>query len=196
VGGNANVVQLINARDTIGKGAELELEVHPVNNLTVNLSGSYNYTRIEDPNLAVAPCFDWSFLPGGAKCTELNALNANGYALVNGNPLPQAPRWVGDFSLRYGVPVGAGQELYVYTDMSYRTEMNFFIDREKEFVGAPLYQAGLRIGYTWKDDKYEVAAFCRNCTNQIRAIGGINFDNFTTMINDPRIIGGQISAKF
>ena len=116
--------------------------------------------------------------------------------MVNGNPLPQAPRWVGDFSLRYGVPVGAGRELYVYTDMSYRTEMNFFIDREKEFVGPPLFQGWLRIGYTWDEAKYEVAAFCRNCTNQIRAIGGINFDNFTTMINDPRIIGGQISAKF
>jgi iron complex outermembrane recepter protein len=196
VGGNGNNVELINAKDTIGKGAELEIEAHPIKSLTVNLSGSYNYTRIEDPNLAVAPCFDWSFLPGGAKCTELNPLNAKGYALVNGNPLPQAPRWVGDFSLRYGIPLGAGGELYVYTDMSYRTEMNFFIDREKEFVGPPLFQGGLRIGYTWDEAKYEVAAFCRNCTNQIRAIGGINFDNFTTMINDPRIIGGQISAKF
>jgi iron complex outermembrane receptor protein len=74
--------------------------------------------------------------------------------------------------------------------------MNFFIDREKEFVGPPLFQAGLRLGYTWNNDRYEVAAYCRNCTNQIRAIGGINFENFTAMINDPRIVGGQISVKF
>ena len=64
----------------------------------------------------------------------------------------------------------------------------------EEFIGAPLFQGGLRMGYIW--DKYEVAAFCRNCTNEIRVVGGINFDNATGMINDPRIIGGQVSVKF
>jgi iron complex outermembrane receptor protein len=196
VGGQSNVVQLINAKDTIGKGAELDIQTRPLQNLLVSLSGSYNYTRIDDPTLAVGPCFNWSFLPGGPACTELNPLNANGFALINGNPLPQAPKWVGDFSLRYGVPMGAGAELYLFTDMSYRTDMNFFLDKETEFVGPSLYQLGARIGYTWADKKYEVAAFCRNCTDQIRNVGGINFENFTGFINDPRIVGGQFSMKF
>src|SRR4029077_6126607 len=95
VGGGSNVVQLINAQDTIGKGAELELHLAPVEHLTLSLAGSYNYTRIEDPTLAVAPCFNWNFA-GGPACTELNPLNGQGLALVNGNPLPQAPKWVGD----------------------------------------------------------------------------------------------------
>jgi len=59
-----------------------------------------------------------------------------------------------------------------------------------------LSRSRARIGYTWADKKYEIAAFCRNCTDQIRAIGGINFENTTGMINDPRIIGGQLSMKF
>jgi iron complex outermembrane receptor protein len=198
VGGASNVVSLINAKDTIGKGAELEINTRPMDSLTLSLSTSYNYTRIEDPTLAVAPCFNWSFLPGGPQCHELNPLNANGFALVDGNPLPQAPKWVGDFSLRYGIPVAWGSpgELYLFTDMSYRTEMNFFIDKELEFVGPSLYQLGVRIGYTWSDKKYEVAAFCRNCTDEIRNTGGINFENFTGFINDPRIIGAQFSVKF
>jgi len=196
VGGTANIVTLINAKDTIGRGAELDFEAHLLPNLVLNVSGSYNYTEIQDPTLAVGPCFNWSFLPGGAACTELNPLNANGFALINGNPLPQAPKWVGDVSLRYGVPMGAGSEFYFYTDMSYRTEMNFFLDVEREFVGPSLFQLGARLGYTWADKKYEIAAFCRNCTDQIRAIGGINFENTTGMINDPRIIGGQLSMKF
>ena len=132
---------------------------------------------------------------GGAACTELNPVR-NGFAYVDGNPLPQAPRFVGDLSVRYGVPVSAGSELYAFIDGSYRSAMNFFIDEEKEFVGPPLAQLGLRLGYSWNDKKYEVAAFCRNCTNQIRAIGGINFENTTAMINDPRIVGGQFSIKF
>jgi iron complex outermembrane receptor protein len=196
VGGTANIVSLINAKDTIGKGAELDFEAHLMPNLLLNISGSYNYTEIQDPTLAVGPCFNWSFLPGGAACTELNPLNANKFALINGNPLPQAPKWVGDVSLRYGVPMAAGSELYFFTDMSYRTEMNFFLDAEKEFVGPSMFQLGARIGYTWADKKYEIAAFCRNCTDQIRNVGGINFENFTGFINDPRIVGGQLSMKF
>lgn len=193
VGGGGNVTQLLNAKDTYGKGAEVDIELHPVPQLLVNLSGSYNYTRIDDPTLAVAPCFN--FGPGLA-CTELNPLNAQGNALINGNPLPEAPKWVGDFSLRYGVPMGPGGELYFFTDMSYRTAMNFFLDEEKEFIGPPMYQLGGRLGYTWDEKKYEVAAFCRNCTNEIRVIGGINFENTTGFINDPRIVGAQFTMKF
>jgi iron complex outermembrane receptor protein len=196
VGGQSNVVRLINAAHTIGQGAELELEAHLLPNLLLNLSGGYNHTKIEDPTLAVVPCFNWSFLPGGAACTELNKLNANGRALIDGNPLPEAPKYVGDLSLRYGVPMGAGNELYFFTDMSYRSEMNFFLDEEREFVGPSLYQLGARIGYTWDNRTYELAAFCRNCTNRIRNIGGINFENATGFINDPRIVGGQFSVKF
>ena len=196
VGGTQNAVQLLNAKDTIGKGAELEFEAHLIPNLVLNLSGGYNYTEIKDPTLAVGTCFNWTFLPGGPACTELNPLDAHGNALINGNPLPQAPKWVGDMSLRYGVPMGAGSELYFFSDMSYRSEMNFFLDKEAEFVGPSLFQLGARIGYTWADRKYEVAAFCRNCTDQIRNTGGINFENATGFINDPRIIGGQFSMKF
>jgi iron complex outermembrane receptor protein len=195
VGGISNQIHLVNAKDTIGKGAELELHLAPVERLTLSLAGSYNYTRIEDPTLAVAPCFNWNFA-GGPACTELNPLNSAGGALVNGNPLPQAPKWVGDASLRYGLPLGPSGELYLFTDVSYRTEMNFFLDKEVEFTGPSLFQLGARIGYTWADSKYEVAVFCRNCTDQIRNTGGINFENFTGFINDPRIVGGQIMLRF
>ena len=196
VGGGSNVVQLINAQDTIGKGAELELHLAPVDRLTLTLAGSYNYTRIEDPTLAVGRCFNW----GVPACTALNPPVPNsgspGLVYINGNPLPQAPKWVGDFSLRYGLPLGPSGELYLFSDVSYRTEMNFFLDKELEFTGPSLFQLGVRIGYTGANSKYEVAAFCRNCTDQIRNTGGINFENFTGFINDPRIVGGQLMMRF
>jgi iron complex outermembrane receptor protein len=196
VGGSSNQVALINAQDTIGKGAELELHARPTNNLQLNLAGSYNYTRIEDPTLEVSPCFNWSFI-GEPACTELNPIDPKtGLVRVNGNPLPQAPKWTGDFSLRYGIPMGPGGELYLFSDMSYRSEMNFFLAKQVEFTGPSLFQLGARIGYTWNDGKFEVAAFCRNCTDQIRNTGGINFENFTGFINDPRIVGGQVMVRF
>jgi iron complex outermembrane receptor protein len=196
VGGSSNVTALINAAHSIGKGAELDFEARPVPNLTVNLSGSFNETRIQDKNLAVGPCFNWSFISPEIHCNITNPSNAAGLTLIDGNPLPQAARWTGDLSLRYGIPLGAGSEVYVYTDWSYRSEINFFLYEAKEFVGPPLAQGGVRIGYTWSDKKYEVAAFCRNCTNQIRTTGAIDFQNATGFINDPRIVGGQISVKF
>jgi iron complex outermembrane recepter protein len=197
VGGAANTFQLVNAQKTVGKGSELEFEFHPIPSVTFNLSGSYNDTRIEDPTLAVQPCFNWSFAVAGQKCTVLNPENTSGtLAFVNGNPLPQAPRWVGDLGLKYSYPLANGSSVYGYTDMSTRTSMNFGLYSSKEFVGAPLTQVGLRLGYTWGDDKYDVAAFCRNCANQIRIIGGIDFADALGFINDPRIFGAQFRAKF
>jgi iron complex outermembrane receptor protein len=197
VGGSSNQTALINAAHTIGKGAELDFEVHPAPNLVVNLSGSFNQTRINDKNLAVSPCFNWSSpLSPDLKCHITNPPNPAGLTLIDGNPLPQAARWMGDLSLRYSVPLSSDSEVYIYTDWSYRSEINFFLYEAKEFVGPPLTQGGLRLGYTWADKKYEVAAFCRNCTNQIRVIGAIDFENATGFINDPRIVGGQISVKF
>ncbi len=187
VGGEANSIQLINAQKTLGKGSELELELHPMVNMTVNLSGSYNDTRIEDPTLEVAPCFS---------CTVTNPIDPKtGLAEINGNSLPQAARWVGDLGLRYDYPLTTGT-VYGYTDISTRSAMNLFLYTSKEFLAQPLTQVGLRLGYTWGGDKYDVAAFCRNCANQIRAIGGIDFDNLTGFINDPRIFGAQFRARF
>jgi iron complex outermembrane receptor protein len=196
VGGGANTIQLINAQKSVGKGSELELDLHPIPAVTFNLSGSYNETRIEDPTLGVAPCFNWSFAVPGQQCNVLNAIDANGHALINGNPLPQAPKWVGDLGLRYDYALSDSSSAYAYTDVSTRSAMTLSLYESKEFMSPPLTQVGLRIGYAWGRDKYDVAAFCRNCTNQIRVIGGIDFAYALGFVNDPRIFGAQFRAKF
>jgi iron complex outermembrane receptor protein len=94
------------------------------------------------------------------------------------------------------VPLGTGSSVYIYTDVITRSSMNLFLNTSKEFVVQPLMEAGLRLGYTWGGGKYDMAAFCRNCANQIRVIGGIDFDNLSGFINDPRVFGGQIQARF
>ena len=191
VGGTSNQTQLINAKRTIGDGAELDFKAHPTDHLTVSLSGSYNNTKIEDPSLNVGVC---------AQCTVTNPIIASGpdagNAEINGNPLPQAAKWIGDFSLNYDHPVSDGAKVYFYTDWSYRSGVNYFLYESKEFDGPELLQIGLRLGYKWDNEKYDVAVFCRNCANKIVAIGGIDFDDNTGMINDPRIIGVQFGGKF
>ena len=202
VGGAANQTLLINAAHTIGKGAELDFEAHLLPNLTFNVSGSLNDTQIDDPGLTVAPCFNWG---GTDQCHVLNPLTQFdpkhplapvGNAEINGNPLPQAAKYIGDVSLRYDFPLANNSLLYVYTDWSYRSSVNFGLYRSAEFTGQPLTQGGVRLGYSWAEGKYDVAAFCRNCANQIRIIGGIDFENTTGYINDPRIFGAQLRVKF
>ncbi|MNM37270.1 hypothetical protein D3C81_480020 [compost metagenome] len=57
-----------------------------------------------------------------------------------------------------------------------------------------MLEGGLRVGYKW--DKYEIAAYGRNITNQIQSLGAIDFDNLTGIVNEPRTYGVQFKATF
>ena len=52
----------------------------------------------------------------------------------------------------------------------------------------------MRIGY--KVGRYDVAGFVRNITNDIQAVGGIDFDNLTGFVNEPRTFGIEAAVKF
>ena len=186
VGGNTNVTKLINAKKTEGRGAEFDFEGLVTPDLRVGASTSYNFTEIRDPSLSLTKC---------AACTITDPLNAAGNVLIDGNPLPQAPKWIVNLNARYSMPVADG-ELYVYTDWSYRSKINFFLYEAKEFTGKPLTEGGLRLGYIWDDGKYEVAAFGRNILDQRRITGAIDFNNLTGFTNEPRTYGVQFKGNF
>jgi iron complex outermembrane receptor protein len=196
VGGAANFNQLVNAAKTTGSGAEFDVKLLPTDNLLLTLSGSLNKTKIKDPNLRVDAC--------GSGCTVLDPITApidpsiGKFAptvSINGNSLPQAPETTLSFTARYNMPL-AGGELFVLTDWTYRSEINFFLYDSVEFKGKPLTEGGLRVGYSFGNGKYEAAAFVRNLTNQIRVVGGIDFNNLTGFINEPRTIGASFKASF
>jgi len=186
VGGNSNVNRLINADKTKGKGAEFDFEAAVSTALRVSAGASYNYTQIRDGSLSVNKC---------AQCTVTNPLNAFGRVVIDGNPLPQAPRWTFNATARYGVPFRDG-ELYVFTDWSYRSKINFFLYEATEFTGAPLTEGGVRVGYIFGNGKYEVAAFGRNILDQRRITGAIDFNNLTGFTNEPRQWGMQFKGNF
>ena len=57
-------------------------------------------------------------------------------------------------------------------------------------------EGGLRIGYNWNQGDYGVAVFGRNITDQTRIVGGIDFNNLTGFLNEPRTVGVEFSARF
>jgi iron complex outermembrane receptor protein len=185
VGGASNAIRLLNADRTVGQGAELDVQAYLTPQLLMTLGASYNDTEIEDGGIAVGTCF---------ACTVTDP-QVNGLAIIDGNELPQAPKWIGNLTLRYGFPVGNG-ELFAYTDWSYRSEVNFFLYESTEFTGKELLEGGLRVGYDWNDGRYEAALFGRNITNEEVAVGAIDFNNLTGFLNEPRIWGAQFKAKF
>jgi iron complex outermembrane receptor protein len=186
VGGNSNVTKLINAAKTKGRGIEAEIEGFVTNDFKVGASASYNFTEIRDPSLSMNVC---------RSCTVTSPVNASGRALIDGNPLPQAPKWIVNLNARYNYPLAEGN-LFVVTDWSYRSKVNFFLYESTEFTGKAMTEGGLRVGYNWDGGKYEVAAFARNITDQRRITGGIDFNNLTGFVNEPRQVGVQFKGGF
>jgi iron complex outermembrane receptor protein len=185
VGGKYNVATILNAKKAVGYGFETDINYAPAVQWLATIGLSYNHTRIEDPNLAVAPC--------GGGCTMLNPIGPNG-ALVNGNPLPHAPEWIVNGILDYHAPFGGGDVVSSF-DWSYYSQKNFFLYESKEFRGDGL-ETGLRIGYAWDKGKRVVSLFGRNLANAVIIQNGIDFDNLTGMTNDPRIVGVDFTVKF
>jgi iron complex outermembrane recepter protein len=194
VGGANNANILVNAKKATGAGFEMDMQALLTNNLLASLGMGYNDTKIKSPGLSVSPCGNL-IAPPDFNCTPTDPLDANGKALIDGNPLPQAPKTTLNFTLRYSQPTPTG-EWYVLTDWVYRSKINFFLYESKEFTGKALTEGGLRVGYVWGNGKYEAAAFGRNITNQIRVVGGIDFNNLTGFINEPRTFGVQFKASF
>jgi outer membrane receptor protein involved in Fe transport len=186
VGGGSNSNRLINAKKGEAYGLELDSEFVVTENLVVTAGYSYAHTKIKDSALAVAPC---------AACTVTDQLTAGGLALVNGNPFPNAPKYTFDFTARYSVPVATG-ELFAFTDWKRQGYTNLFLYQSKEFYSKGDFEGGLKLGYANKEGGWEVAAFARNITNESNVKGAIDFNNLTAFVNEPRVIGVSVDARF
>lgn len=201
VGGGVNANRLINAKKVRGYGFEIDAEFKPVSHLLLTAGLSYNHTEIKDPNLTTAACgaVRVDTFPNVSLCTILDPIVVPAAPFsaaivnINGNSLPQSPRWIANWTASYSVPVGNG-EVYAYTDWAYRSKINFFLYDSVEFQDRHLLEGGLRVGY--KTDRYDLAAFVRNITNDTSAVGGIDFNNLTGFVNEPRVWGVEAGFKF
>ena len=187
-GGAKNGTQLLNAKRAIGTGIESEFDYKPIAPLFLHASASYNFTQIQDPNLEVIPC--------GGGCTVLQPIEKNGGVHIDGNPLPQAPRWIVDISAKYTMPLSDETEIYASTDWSYRSGVDFFLYKAAEYDSQSLTIGNLRLGYVDNSRGFEVAFFIHNLLDQVRATGAIDFSTITGFVNDPRTFGGEARFSF
>ena len=201
VGGGVNANRLINADMVRGYGFEADVEFKPVPQLLLTAGLSYNNTSIRDAGLTTAACGATRVdtFPNVSLCTPLDPIVVAAAPFsaaivnINGNSLPQSPKWIANWTARYGVPVGDG-EVYAFTDWAYRSKINFFLYESVEFKDKRMLEGGVRVGY--KTDAFDVSAFVRNITKDTSAVGGIDFNNLTGFVNEPRIWGVEAGFKF
>ncbi len=189
IGGASNTNQVINSKKGVATGFELDAEWLVTDNLLVTFGTSYNDTRLQDADLATAPC-------GSGLCTVLDPLNENGQALLDGNPFPRAPETTHNLTARYTAPLSNDAELYFFTDWAYYGKINMPLYEAIEFMTDNQYEVGLRAGYRNNASGLEVAVFGRNVTDEENVLGFIDFSNNTGFVNEPRTWGIEISYDF
>lgn len=188
IGGATNSNQVINADEGIGWGFEVDAEALLTDQLFVAAGFSYNNTEINDEDLATAPC-------GSGLCTVLDPLNNLGQALIDGNPFPNAPELTFNAFAEYVIPCGDSNEYFINTDWALQGETNLFLYESAEFRTSGNLEGGARIGYRMHDGRVEAAVFARNILDAENVKGAIDFNNLTGFVNEPRIVGVQLSLR-
>ena len=187
VGGTSNSTALLNANEGIGYGIELEIDYAASDNLILSGGLGYAETEINDPTLSV---------PGGPMVTILDPLDANGFALIDGNAFQHAPKWTANLELAYTYPLSESRELYLFTDWKFKGETQDFLYESAEYIFDAQHEGGLRFGYRDTEGKFEVGVFGRNITDEHNFIGGIDFANNLGYTNEPRIWGVEAMRSF
>ena len=188
IGGVGNNTILLNANQGKAWGFEIDGEWVVNENLVLTAGYSYNNTEIDDPNLTVAVC-------GSGQCTPTDPVAPLGRVFVDGNPFPNAPESILDFTARFSLPYGDGGELFAFTDWSVQGETNLFLYESREFNSDGNFEGGLKLGYARQDGAWELALFARNITDEDNLKGGIDFNNNTGFVNEPRVVGVSLSAR-
>ncbi|WP_339349073.1 TonB-dependent receptor [uncultured Alteromonas sp.] len=196
IGGGNNFTALVNADKGEAYGFEVDAQWLATDELTFTAGYSYNHTEIKDDTLTVAPCGTSADAGFTGYCTVLDP-RADGFsASIDGNPFPQAPESIFNFTARYTVPMGDDGEFFIFTDWAFQGETNLFLYEAVEFTTDDNFEGGLRIGYENFEHNYTVALFGRNITDEDNVKGAIDFANLTGIVNEPRILGVEVKYSF
>jgi len=194
IGGGNNFTSLVNADQGEAYGFEVDAQWLATDELTFTAGYSYNHTEIQDDALTVYPCGANATFVGN--CTVTDARPDGFVASIDGNPFPQAPESIFNFTARYAVPMGDNGEFFVFTDWAFQGETNIFLYEAVEFTTDNNFEGGLRVGYENFEHNYTVALFGRNITDEDNVKGAIDFNNLTGIVNEPRIWGLEVKYTY
>jgi outer membrane receptor protein involved in Fe transport len=160
------------------KGVEFELNLRPIQYLTLGLSGSY-----QD-----------AYLTEGATPEQYAANPTLG---LTGNAIPNVPKYQGYFSFDYTRPIQNGWEGVIAGDVTYRGPVDAYFAANRFNLPLSSYTlVGLRLGLI--KGPWSVTAFARNLTDERAQVSAINTvqDPHALLTVQPRTIGITATRKF
>ena len=190
VGGNANFATLVNAKKTEGQGFELDAQAYLTDHLMVTAGTSYNLTKIKDPNLRSTPC--------GARLHRARSdrrLRRHDARADRRQPAAAGAEVDRQYhrALQHPVPRWRVVRLYRLVVSQQGRFLPLPIDRvHRQAMGDRRSARRLRLGRRQARSRR-----CSAATSPTRRaiIGGIDFDNLTGYVNEPRIWGVQFRAE-
>jgi len=193
---NGNGV-LFNADKAKAYGVEADMDWRPIRNLAISAGASYLHTEIQDKRVFAQACS----LNGVLVCTVNDPIFTRGsgtgttyFAQIDGNPLPNAPKWNLNIAARYDIPVFERGKIFVATDWNLQGYTNYVLYKTDEFYSDGNFEGGLKVGYSGNDGAYELAVFARNITNE-KNLKGVIENYMAAVLNEPRIIGVSLTGR-
>jgi iron complex outermembrane receptor protein len=116
------------------------------------------------------------------------------FAQIDGNPLPNAPKYNLNATARYDIPVSDSSKVFISTDWNLQGYTNYVLYKTNEFYSDGNFEGGLKIGFQGGNGAWEVAAFARNITNE-KNLKGVIENYMAAVLNEPRIIGVSLTGR-
>ena len=183
---NGNGV-LFNADKAKAHGLEADLDWRPIPNLSLTAGASLLKSKIDDKRVYAQVCA----LNGVVVCTVNDPtirIGNNTFAQIDGNPLPNAPKYNLSLAARYDIPLSASSAVFVATDWNKQGRTSYVLYDTDEFYSNGNFEGGVKLGYTGGYGAYEVALFGRNITNE-KNLKGVIENYMAAVYNEPRIWG-------
>ena len=190
---NGNGV-LFNADKARAYGLEADMELRPVPNLTLSAGLSLLHSEIQDDRVYAQVCA----LNGAVVCTvndPMLKIGANTFAQIDGNPLPNAPKYGINLAARYDFPLSDAGTMFVSTDWNKQGYTSFVLYDTAEFNSKGDFEGGLKVGYSGNYGAYEVALFARNITNE-KNLKGVIENYMAAVYNEPRTVGVSLNVNW
>jgi len=183
---NGNGV-LFNADKAKAHGLEADLDWRPMQNLSLTAGLSLLHSEIKDKRVYAQVCA----LNNIVVCTVYDptiTLGTRTFAQIDGNPLPNAPKYNVNLAARYDIPVSQNGTFFVSTDWNKQGRTSFVLYETKEFVANGNFEGGAKLGYSGDSGAYEAALFVRNITNE-KNVKGVIENYMAAVYNEPRTVG-------
>jgi outer membrane receptor protein involved in Fe transport len=170
-----------NAEGAVSQGLEIDITARVVQGLALTASAQYADATFADGIPALSP----------------------GFPALGGQRLPFSSRWTMGLGFNFVRPIGDNWRYFANGAANYRSSYFNFTEPRADLVQKAYTTLNLRTGVG--SEKWEVAAFCRNCTDErvtnsnfALPFDGRQFFASTrfTHVSEPRVIGATLTYFF